>query len=120
MNTPIRTLTYTVEADTISPQTPQFAGIAGDHLATRIVFHLDSALVREGVKYRFEYVDGMQTVDITDEVAVTDHQATVDLPAAWTQNGGQAKIRMMVTQPDEKGNPSQVFHTLSARFFLRI
>lgn len=50
MITPIRTITFTAGAAGVTPDQPQFAGVQGEHNATKVVFSLDDAPGQGGIQ----------------------------------------------------------------------
>lgn len=115
MITPIRTITFTAGAAGVTPDQPQFAGVQGEHNATKVVFSLDDALVKEEYKYRFEYVDVAGQFDTTEFVEVSGGQADCLLPEGWTRMGGTGVIRLCAVVLAEDGTEEQVVFTLSGR-----
>ena len=114
--TPVRTITYTVELDSIQPSTPQFAGARGDHNATRVIFVLPEELVKSAYIYRVEYVDDLQFHDTTGLLTVSDDQVYVDLIQAWTIHGGVGHLRLVVSELTEQGE-EQTIHSVTASIY---
>lgn len=113
MATPIRTITFAAGAAGVTPDQPQFAGVQGEHNATRVVFSLDNVLVKPEYKYRFEYVDVTGQFDTTEFVEVADNQTGCLLPENWTRMGGTGEIRLSAVVLAEDGTEEQLVYTLS-------
>lgn len=78
-------LTFTVDRSTttVTPDTPQAAGVRGDNGAARLIFQVGDS----DCTYRLEIVDGSGGYDITEPLPVTDKTVVFDVPAAWTAPG---------------------------------
>ena len=103
MAEPMRTVLFTVEENGVTPAAPQFAGVQGDHEATRVIFRLPEAWTAAGYVYRIEYADGVQPPDTTDLLEAADGQIAVLLPEAWTRGGGVGDLRVAVALPGRAG-----------------
>ena len=57
---PVRTIEFKVTHAGLVPGSPQFAGVQGEHNATRVSFLLDTVL-QTGYVYRIEYVTAGET-----------------------------------------------------------
>ena len=75
---PVRTIEFKVTHAGLVPGSPQFAGVQGEHNATRVSFLLDTAL-QTGYVYRIEYVDGRGNWDTTDLLTISDGAIAYDL-----------------------------------------
>ena len=93
----IRTIQFDVSQTGVIPSYPQFAGVQGDHNATEVTFNLSSELIDAEYSYRFEYVDGLNNnLFATEPVELDENSVSSLLPRAWTQNGGNAIIRLVI------------------------
>ena len=80
MQEPIRTLRVQADANGVRPSNPQYAGVQGEHNATRVIFALDEALLRAEYRYRFEFVDSMGGLDAGGEATPVDGELSCLLP----------------------------------------
>ncbi|MCI8554040.1 MAG: hypothetical protein HFJ80_03745, partial [Clostridiales bacterium] len=119
----VSTIFFTAGPVEVEPAGPQYAGVQGDHQATRVVFILDEALYAAQYSYRLEYVDGMGGYDTTDYLkpVAQEGQAGVQveywLPDTWTRSGGAGEIRLVVALLDSLNNEQQIVHTLTGRVY---
>lgn len=113
--TAIRTLTFSVNPEGITPKTPVMAGVQGDHNATEVVFSLDARLVDwENFSYRFEYEDGAGATDSTEPMTPNSYgELRVLLPLSWTHSGGVARLRLVIARTGDAGD-EQTVHTVCA------
>ncbi len=94
----IRTITWTVDDDMrVSPTRVQDAGVQGDDNATRVVFSLP-AFLQEGYTLYIECINCVGEYDKTDPLPVSDGAVSTVLPLKWTQQGGEATLRLVVTE----------------------
>lgn len=92
-----RTINVTVDAmGGIIPNTPQYAGVQGEHNACRVAFDV-SAWRDEPFVYRGEFVSGDGTGGTTDMLEVAEGCVSFLLPAAWTAAGGRAVARLVAS-----------------------
>lgn len=101
----IRTLSFTVTADDVTPSTIQAAGTVGDHLSTRLVF----AVPMDEVGYRLELTDGSGGYDITETLYAEAGMLTYDLPCSWT-TAGVATVRLIAVETDGEGTETMRYH----------
>ena len=94
MQEPIRTLRVQADANGVRPSNPQYAGVQGEHNATRVIFALDEALLRAEYRYRFEFVDSMGGLDAGGEATPVDGELSCLLPEPWTRAGGCGTLRL--------------------------
>ena len=113
----IREIDFIVEANSVSPATPQFAGVQGDHNCTLIAFSLPAPLISEEYKYRFEYVDGTNDYDSSDFVTLEGNLVKYMLPQAWTLNGGTGEVRLVVSLLNASGNEEQIIYTFAGKLY---
>ena len=106
----IRTVDFTVTEKDISPSVPQWAGVQGEHQATRVRFQLPTSLTGDGFVYRVEWVDGMQSFGTSGALAASeDGKVSFLLPASWTAAGGTAEVRLCVCKDETDAANGQVF-----------
>lgn len=115
MSEPVRTITFTASASGVTPSYPQAAGVQGDHNATKVVFQLDSSIIKSTYKYRFEYVDGGGGWDTTDYITPVDNSLSILLPEAWTAAGGCGTIRLQVSELGADNVEELIVYTLTGR-----
>lgn len=124
MSEPIRTILFSATPAGIQPAAPQFAGVSGDHNATKVVFHLDSALSNPAYRYRLEFSDGAGSFDTSsfldrDASASTNRDGLISvsyvLPKAWTRANGISTLRLCACILNEENEEEQVVYSLEAR-----
>lgn len=113
---PVRTIEFKVTHAGLVPGSPQFAGVQGEHNATRVSFLLDTVL-QTGYVYRIEYVDGRGNWDTTDLLTISDGAIAYDLPSAWTRNGGEAEIHLVASALDSEGKETQTYFSLAGKLY---
>lgn len=113
---PVRTIEFKVTHAGLDPGSPQFAGVQGEHNATRVSFLLDTVL-QTGYVYRIEYVDGRGNWDTTDLLTISDGAIAYDLPSAWTRNGGEAEIHLVASALDSEGKETQTYFSLAGKLY---
>lgn len=97
----IRTITWTVDEKLqISPKARQHAGVQGDNNATEVVFELPP-LLQSGYVLYLEFIGTYGAYDKTEELEVQGGAVRFPLPKAWTQEGGDATIRLAAVQERE-------------------
>mgnify|MGYP000007026040 FL=1 len=112
----IRTVDFTVTEKDISPSVPQWAGVQGEHQATRVRFQLPTSLTGDGFCYRVEWVDGMQSFGTSGALAASeDGKVSFLLPASWTAAGGTAEVRLCVCKDETDAANGQVFYSAVGR-----
>ena len=114
---PIRTVVFQARPTGLVPGTPQNAGVQGEHQATKVEFVLDSALLAPNLKYRVEYVDGRCMFDTTDWLTPESGSITCLLPQAWTCSGGNAEIRLVVTELGADNVDETLLYTLPGKLY---
>lgn len=114
MQEPIRTLRVQADANGVRPSNPQYAGVQGEHNATRVIFALDEALLRAEYRYRFEFVDSMGGLDAGGEATPVDGELSCLLPEPWTRTGGCGTLRLCAVAAGTDGQEEQVVYTLPA------
>lgn len=115
MITSVRSVTFTVDADGISPSTPQWAGVQGEHQATLVVFLIPDTWQQRLYQYRVEYVDGMQSFFTSGVLQSADSAVQFLLPSAWTAAGGTGEIRLAVYQDGESESDRQLIYSRVGR-----
>ena len=99
------TIDFTVTADAVIPDTPQFAGHSGDDHAVLLRF----AVPFEDCRYRLEIVDGCGEYDTTALLDVVDGTVSCEVPSAWTA-AGVATVRLVAVADAEDGTGTVRFH----------
>ena len=103
----IRTISYSVKSDGISPNTEQQAGLQSEHAVTQLVFTLDStlyqALLREKgetdtLVYRFDCCDSMGGSVKTEPSALTSDTVTFTVGENLTRSGGKARVYLVISR----------------------
>lgn len=115
MPTAVRTVTFTVHENSIAPTAPQWAGIQGEHQATRVVFELLDSWSRADYRYRVEWIDGMQAFFTSDFLTADDEGISLLLPAAWTAAGGTGEIRLAASLNEGTGDMGQTVYSMTGR-----
>ena len=112
----IRTVDFTVTETDISPAVPQWAGVQGEHQATRVRFKLPASLIGKGYHFHVEWIDGMQAFGISEQLTATDDgKVAYLLPAAWTAAGGTAEVRLSAGKDETDEEHGQVFYSAVGR-----
>lgn len=97
----IRTITWTVdETLQISPKAQQYAGVQGENNATEVVFSLP-AMLQEGYTLYLEFIGNYGAYDKTETLVAEGGAVRFPLPKAWTQEGGNATIRLVAIREDD-------------------
>ncbi|MDD2362805.1 MAG: hypothetical protein PHH84_07635, partial [Oscillospiraceae bacterium] len=115
----LRTIRFNADIDGITPKTPQFAGVQGDHCATRLIFTLDDRLISPEYLYRVEFMDGMSnyyTTELLIPDGVTD-AITVPLTRSITHTGGSREVRLIVSRLETDLTKEFVLFTLAGRIY---
>ena len=107
---PVRTIEFKVTHAGLVPGSPQFAGVQGEHNATRVSFLLDTVL-QTGYVYR------RGNWDTTDLLTISDGAIAYDLPSAWTRNGGEAEIHLVASALDSEGKETQTYFSLAGKLY---
>ncbi len=104
----MNTVQFSFSGSVLVPNTPQHAGVQGDHQATAVVFTLPTAWIEADYLVRAEYIDGAGAFDTTPFLEVDSQTVTVPLPFAWTMAGGLAEIRLAAATTAGEGLPETV------------
>lgn len=115
MSEPIRTITYQVTPDGITPAAPQPAGVQGEHRATQITFQLDAQLQQTSYRYRAEFTDSAGDFDTTAFLPLEGGSVTVEMPRGWTRHAGVGEVRLCIAQLDDQGGEEQTVYTFAGR-----
>lgn len=103
----IRTISYSVKSDGISPNTEQQAGLQSEHAVTQLVFTLDSTLYQallsekgetDTLVYRFDCCDSMGGAVKTDPSALTSDTVTFTVGENLTRSGGKARVYLVISR----------------------
>ena len=103
----IRTITYSVKSDGISPNTEQQAGLQSEHAVTQLVFTLDNKLyqallsekqVGDTLVYRFDCCDSMGGAVKTEPSALTSDTVTFTVGENLTRSGGKARVYLVISR----------------------
>ncbi len=111
-----RTVKVTVDATGgVTPKTPQYAGVQGEHNACRVTFDV-GAWENEPFSYRGEFVDGNGTGGTTAVLTAEDGCVSFSLPAAWTAAGGRAVARLVASVTVE-GEETQTVYAVDVPLY---
>ena len=103
----IRTISYSVISDGISPNTEQQAGLQSEHAVTELVFTLDGTLYQallgekgesDTLVYRFDCCDGMGGAVKTEPAALTSGTVTFTVGENLTRSGGKARVYLVISR----------------------
>ena len=103
----IRTISYSVKSDGISPNTEQQAGLQSEHAVTQLVFTLDSTLYQallseksetDTLVYRFDCCDSMGGAVKTEPSALTSDTVTFTVGENLTRSGGKARVYLVISR----------------------
>ena len=103
----IRTISYSVKSDGISPNTEQQAGLQSEHAVTQLVFTLDSTLYQallsekgetDTLVYRFDCCDSMGGAVKTQPSALTSDTVTFTVGENLTRSGGKARVYLVISR----------------------
>ncbi len=97
----IRYISFHVYEDmTITPSTPQYGGIQGEHNATQIAFIIDpdGLLANANYHYYIECIDGAGGYDRTGQLYRMGNEISTLVPLAWTQYGGVITLRLIIEE----------------------
>ncbi|MGN0451988.1 MAG: phage baseplate protein [Acutalibacteraceae bacterium] len=103
----IRTISYSVKSDGISPNTEQQAGLQSEHAVTQLVFTLDSTLYQELLSekqdgdtlvYRFDCCDSMGGAVKTEPSTLTSDTVTFTVGENLTRSGGKARVYLVISR----------------------
>lgn len=103
----IRTISYSVKNDGISPNTEQQAGLQSEHAVTQLVFTLDSTLYQallsekgetDALVYRFDCCDSMGGAVKTEPKTLTGNTVTFTVGENLTRSGGKARVYLVISR----------------------
>lgn len=103
----IRTISYSVKSDGISPNTEQQAGLQSEHAVTQLVFTLDSTLYQallsekdetDTLVYRFDCCDSMGGAVKTEPSALTSDTVSFTVGENLTRSGGKARVYLVISR----------------------
>ena len=103
----IRTITYSVKSDGISPNTEQQAGLQSEHAVTQLVFTLDSTLYQallsekgetDALVYRFDCCDSMGGAVKTEPKTLTSDTVSFTVGENLTRSGGKARVYLVISR----------------------
>lgn len=103
----IRTISYSVKSDGISPNTEQQAGLQSEHAVTELVFTLDSTLYQallseksetDTLVYRFDCCDSMGGAVKTEPSALTSDTVSFTVGENLTRSGGKARVYLVISR----------------------
>ena len=103
----IRTISYSVKSDGISPNTEQQAGLQSEHAVTQLVFTLDSTLYQallsekgetDTLVYRFDCCDSMGGAVKTEPKTLTGNTVTFAVGENLTRSGGKARVYLVISR----------------------
>lgn len=103
----IRTISYSVKSDGISPNTERQAGLQSEHAVTQLVFTLDSTLYQtllsekgetDTLVYRFDCCDSMGGAVKTEPSALTSDTVSFTVGENLTRSGGKARVYLVISR----------------------
>ncbi len=97
----IRYVSFTVSEDTtVTPTTPQYGGVQGEHNATELAFIIATtgSLANDNYRYYIECVDAAGGVDRTARLYRHGSEISTPVPLAWTQYGGVSTVRLVAEE----------------------
>ena len=103
----IRTISYSVKSDGISPNTEQQAGLQSEHAVTQLVFTLDSTLYQallsekgetDTLVYRFDCCDSMGGAVKTEPSVLTSDTVSFTVGENLTRSGGKARVYLVISR----------------------
>ncbi len=103
----VREITYTVTKDTkgIVPATKQWAGMQYEDNATKVIFDLSELITTldaaKTYKYRIDFNSSSAGYDPSGELKVSDNKISREIPAKFTQYGGEIQITAVITEKDD-------------------
>ena len=113
----VRTVDYTIEEGCLIPATPQYAGIQGEHQATKVAFRLPEAWSGVGYVYRVEYVDGWLGRHTSALLTPAQGSVSLLLPDSWTAAGGTGEIRLEAARLGGESSEEQILFTQAGRLY---
>ncbi|MBR7092568.1 MAG: hypothetical protein IKI50_05215 [Clostridia bacterium] len=118
MSVVIRTVGFTVTPTGVTPDTPQFAGVAGDDKVTRVTLQLDASLQVPNARYRLRCIDGLGQAHTSDFLTLSQQGTlTFDLPACWTAAGGEAQVSAAVECLNAGGDVTAAIYSAPAGLY---
>lgn len=119
MQNNIRTVTFVLDVQSVTPDTPQFAGVAGDDGATLLVLQPTQALCPDGAQYRIACIDGLGQAHTSDLLELTDRGTLeMPIPAAWTAAGGSLSVQAVAQVVQPNGETEMSVYSLPAQMYL--
>lgn len=97
----IRYVSFIVSEDTtVTPTTPQYGGVQGEHNATELAFIIATSgpLANDNYSYYIECVDAAGGYDRTARLYRHGNEISTRVPLAWTQYGGISTVRLVVEE----------------------
>lgn len=97
----IRYIRFSVSDDTtVTPATPQYGGVQGEHNATQVAFYIPpyGPLANPNYQYYIECVDAAGGYDRTDRLERVSDEVRTLVPLAWTQYGGISTVRLVIEE----------------------
>lgn len=97
----IRYVSFVVSQDTtVTPTTPQYGGVQGEHNATEVAFiiEVNGTLANPNYTYYIECVDAAGGYDRTDTLYRRGGEISTLVPLAWTQYGGISTLRLVAEE----------------------
>ena len=103
----MRTITYTVGVDKISPSTVQFGGFAGEHCATRLHFDFDSQVASKiqgcsgmvNIAIEVENSDGTyENYPVATNIDNMPEELEFDIPKRMSDCGGVANMQLTIVE----------------------
>ena len=109
----VRAITFSVNEREISPATEQFAGLQGEHRATKLYFNLENSFFailqamageNQRLVYRFDAFDSIGAVQRSEPLLLTDRSLTFAVEENLSRNGGKAKVYLIISLLDESAH----------------
>ena len=120
-----RNINYTVGLDEMSPKSPQFAGVQGEHKATAIRFSFTNefnAKLQElphfydYIQFRIDYTDSLGNVVYGEVKDISEINEPFYLTKVMTRQGGNATAVLKITCINHQGAEKD-FYTGVMRFY---
>ncbi len=111
----VRSIHFTVDGESISPASPQWAGIQGEHQATLVSFSVPSEWSAYTYQYRIEYIDGMQGFHTSELLSSNNNKVEHLLPSSWTAAGGVGEIRLVAYYEGKNATEQQLIYSMVGR-----
>ena len=117
MATAMRTILYRIEESGMTPDAPQYAGVQGEHHATKVEFELPISWNTQGYIYRVEYEDGWQNRHVSPPLTPVEGRVWLLLPDSWTAAGGTGEIRLEASRADGEDMDEQRIYTPAGHLY---